>query len=312
MRIQHHLLHGSQSLDLSSHAGASVHATTGHGRGARLLIPAGWTSVSLVLTGLLEVASSDTPWQLGAHHLQLWLEGELRLASRSYAWWLCIAAPAALWEQLPSVPTISSHLIPREINCDRELARAVLHMARRRCFHNDRDTTAVVDGMSVLRDVLIERQQSLHSQLNRCSGRTALRRHQTMLRLLRVQHLIRCNMDARLDLNSLAAIANYSPPHLIRIYREVFDETPFEYATRLRLQRAWELVCTTDLSICEIADALGFETESAFCRSFKQTFSCTASQARRNGRSALPTLATCSPAPGDAKLAEVVDELDIY
>ena len=306
MRIQHHSIHGSQSLDLSSQPAGSVHATTGHGRGARLLIPAGWISVTLVLTGLLEIGSGDAPWQLGAHHLQLWLEGELRLASRSCAWWLCIAAPAGLWEKLPSPPTISNHLIPREISCDRELARAVLHMARRRCFHNNRDTTAVVDGMSVLRDILIERQQPLHSQLNRCSGRTALRRHQTMLRLLRVQHLIRCNMDARLDLNRLAAIANYSPPHLIRVFREVFDETPFEYASRLRLQRAWNLVCTTELSICEIADALGFETESAFCRSFKQAFSCTASQARRNGTSSTPSVDACVPAYEHIKQSEVV------
>ena len=294
MRIQHHSLHGSQSLDLSSQPTGNVHATAGHGRGARLLIPAGWISVTLVLTGLLEIGSGDAPWQLGAHQLQLWLEGELRLASRSHAWWLCIAAPAGLWERLPSTPTINSHLIPREISCDRELARAVLHMARRRRFHNNRDTTAVVDGMSVLRDMLLERQQSLHSQLNRCSGRTALRRHQTMLRLLRVQHLIRCNMDARLDLHRLAAIANYSPPHLIRVFREVFDETPFEYASRLRLQRAWDLVRTTELSICEIADALGFETESAFCRSFKQTFSCTASQARRNSASGMTSVSAGS------------------
>lgn len=282
MKIKHHSLHGPQVLDLSRQPEDSVHSVVCHGRGTRLLVPTGWISLTLVLTGMLEINNVDAPWQLSAHHIQLWLEGDLRHTSRSYAWWICIAAPAALWESLPSPPTIACHLIPREIRCDRELARAILHMARPRCFNNDRDTTAVTDGMTIMRDVLLERQQSLQGQLNRCSGRTALRRHQTMLRLLRVQHLIRCNMDARLDLNRLAAIANYSPPHLIRVYREVFDETPFEYATRIRLRRAWDLVCNTDLSICDISDSLGFETESAFCRTFKHTFCCTASQARRH------------------------------
>ncbi|MGE8225279.1 MAG: helix-turn-helix domain-containing protein [Stenotrophomonas sp.] len=282
MKIKHHSLHGPQVLDLSRQPEDSVHSVVCHGRGTRLLVPAGWISLTLVLTGMLEINNVDAPWQLSGHHIQLWLEGDLRHTSRSYAWWICIAAPAALWESLPSPPTIACHLIPREIRCDRELARAILHMARPRCFNNDRDTTAVTDGMTIVRDVLLERQQSLQGQLSRCSGRTALRRHQTMLRLLRVQHLIRCNMDARLDLNRLAAIANYSPPHLIRVYREVFDETPFEYATRIRLRRAWDLVCNTDLSICDISDSLGFETESAFCRSFKHTFCCTASQARRH------------------------------
>lgn len=280
--IEHHSIHGSQTLDLSGPGNDGVHAVSGHGRGTRLLVPAGWISVTLVLTGLLEVSTGDAPWQLAAHHLQLWLDGGLRHVSRNSSWWLCIAAPAAFWDTLPrATATTTSHLIPREIDCDHELARAILHVARPRTFRDAQDRTALLDGMSVLRDILLERQQPLEGQLNRCSGRTTLRRHQTMLRLLRVQHLIRCNMDARLDLNQLAAIANYSPPHLIRVYRDVFNETPFEYATRLRLKRAWDLVCTTDLSICEVADALGFETESAFCRFFKQAYCCTASQARR-------------------------------
>src|SRR3546814_3301561 len=57
-------------------------------------------------------------------------------------------------------------------------------------------------------------------------------------------------------------------------------ETPFEYSARLRLQHAWSLVRDTKTSICEISEALGFESQSAFCRSFKKTFGCTTTQAR--------------------------------
>lgn len=280
--IQHHSIHGAHALDLSGRSNNDVHVVIAHGRGTRLLVPIGWLSVTLVLGGLLELNSGDAPWQLATHHLQLWLDGGLRHTNRNPAWWLCIAAPASLWEQLPRTSTAAGHLIPRETRCDLELARAMLHLARPDNFSNTRDPTATLDGMALLRDVLLEKQQPLHELLDRCSGRTAQRRHQTMLRLLRVQHLIRCNMDARLDLNHLATIANYSPLHLIRVYRDVFDETPFEYASRLRLQRAWQLVRGTELSICEIAISLGFETESAFCRAFKQAFACTASQARQH------------------------------
>lgn len=298
MRIQHHHLHGIHSLELAGQQPAQVHAIVGSSRGARLSIPAGWISVIVVLRGVLELGSGDTPWQLTPRQLQLWLDGNLRITGRSPCWWLCIAAPAPLWHGLPRSSPGDINLIPDQARCPQELGRPLVHMARARWFGGGTDEAAVVDSMVWLRDALVEHQQRLHDQLERCSGRTALRRHQTLLRLLRVQHLIRCNIDDRLDLVRLAAIANYSPTHLIRIYRSVFGETPCEYATRLRHQRAWELVRTTDLSVCEIADALGFESESAFCRAFKHAFGCTTSEARKAFHVRPPSLAYPSPITG--------------
>ena len=282
MAIKHHLIQGSQSLDLSMQRPDCIHAISGRGKGGRLSIPAGWISVTLVLDGALELSNGDLPWQLGARQLQLWMDGSLRHITREHGWWLCIAAPAALWQKPPkSTASIINCLIPRELTCDRELARAVVHLCRPRWFKHNPATGDAAYKLGLLRDALVDRQQPMQMQLERCSGRTVLRRHQTMLRLLRVQHLIRCTIETRLDLISLAAVANYSPTHLIRIYREVFGETPSEYAARLRNRRALDLVCNTSLSVCEIAESLGFESESAFCRAFKHAFGCTTTAARR-------------------------------
>ena len=86
--------------------------------------------------------------------------------------------------------------------------------------------------------------------------------------------------EGRLELDDLARFANYSPHHLIRMYRKVFGETPAEQASRLRTRRAWELVRTTSLPVCEITEMVGFESQSAFCRAFKHSFGMTTSQAR--------------------------------
>lgn len=259
-----------------------IHAIVGRGKGGRLSIPAGWISITLVLEGALELSNGDLPWRLDTRRLQLWVDGSLRHGCREQGWWLCVAAPAGLWQKPPkSTASIINCLIPRELNCDSKLARAVVHMCRARWFKHSADSSDAAYQLGLLRDALIERQQPMHMQLERCSGRTVLRRHQTLLRLLRVQHLIRCTIETRLDLVSLAAVANYSPTHLIRIYRDVFGETPSEYAARLRNKRALDLVCNTDLSVCEIAESLGFESESAFCRAFKHAFGCTTTAARR-------------------------------
>jgi transcriptional regulator GlxA family with amidase domain len=131
--------------------------------------------------------------------------------------------------------------------------------------------------------VLIEQQHELQDRLPRCNGRTLLRRQQTLLRLLRMRHLIEINGDDRLDLARLARSANYSPCHLIRMHREVFDETPSEYAGRLRLDRAWSLVRDTRMPVCEITEALGFESQSSFCRAFKHAYGATTGQVRHGG-----------------------------
>ena len=88
-------------------------------------------------------------------------------------------------------------------------------------------------------------------------------------------------MPSRLPFR-LAPSASYSPSHLIRLYRDVFDETPSEYAARLRFERAWRMVRDTTMPVCEITEALGFESQSAFCRAFKQSFGVTATELRRH------------------------------
>src|SRR3546814_3309077 len=100
-----------------------------------------------------------------------------------------------------------------------------------------------------------------------------------MLRLLRVRHLIESSGDERSDLARPARSSNHSPWYLIRVHRDVFGETPSEYAATLRLQHAWSLVRDTKTSIREIRDAPGFESHSEFSRSFKTTFGCTPTQA---------------------------------
>jgi AraC family transcriptional regulator len=279
VRIQHHLLHGAQSLDGKVLDGQSLNLVRGRGRGNRLQIPTGWTSACLVLSGSLELRSHDTDWPLSRGRYQLWLEGPLQCASHAHGWWLVLTGPPHAWHPGPRAPVVD--LLPWHAACPRTVMRPLVRLGRRARGREAADPSAVAGIVADLRQAILEHQQELHTHLQRCSGRTRLRRQQTLLRLLRVQHLIRCHLDDHIALARLAASANYSPCHLIRVYRAVFGETPNEYAARLRCLRAWELVCDTPMPVCEIAGTLGFESESAFCRAFKHAFGCTTSSARR-------------------------------
>ena len=175
------------------------------------------------------------------------------------------------------------------------LRRCLIRLAR--ALRDGVDVSEDETQLSALAHALLEQQRDLQPLAARCSGRTPQRRLQTLQRLLRVHQLIERGNDPRLDLARLAREASYSPWHLIRMYHDVFGETPSEHVARLRLSRAWSLVRESALPVCEITYTLGFESQSAFCRAFKSAYGLTTTQARH----LLPAGAQLSPRPAHAR-----------
>jgi AraC family transcriptional regulator len=71
------------------------------------------------------------------------------------------------------------------------------------------------------------------------------------------------------DLNTLSSIACLSVSQLVLQFKAVFQVTPHQYLTRLKLDRAAELLRLTNKPVHEITWLCGFENISAFCRAFK-------------------------------------------
>ncbi|KAF1293934.1 PocR ligand-binding domain-containing protein [Candidatus Enterococcus leclercqii] len=78
------------------------------------------------------------------------------------------------------------------------------------------------------------------------------------------------NKAAHLDLASLAELVNLSPTYLSRLLREEFGEPFSQIYAKLKIHWAEELLSSTELSIAEISDTLGYLEPSYFIRSFKK------------------------------------------
>lgn len=281
--VRHVALHFAGHVEFDALRGSALHAIHAAGRASRLQLPTGWLAVFVPLSGWLQLESADGDWTLPAGRVQVWRDGELRIDCPSSGAWVGLAGPLRAWSRhaRPAPGQAAAPcLFPRQGDCPRALRRLLVRLVRasRGSAGVDCDPAMLVDALCI---ALAEQQRDLHECLQRCSGRTLQRRQQTLLRLLRVRHLVEVHGDGRPDLASLARSANYSPWHLIRMHRDVFGETPSEYATRLRLQRAWSLVRETRLPICEITEALGFESQSSFCRAFKNAYGATTGEVRQ-------------------------------
>ena len=98
---------------------------------------------------------------------------------------------------------------------------------------------------------------------------------------------IRKHLDGRLDIGMLADKACMSKDHYIRVFKRETGETPNVYITKRRLERAELALVTSDFSIKDIAESLGFTDCSYFNRLFKQHEGVSPQQYRDNHQSRL-------------------------
>lgn len=103
-------------------------------------------------------------------------------------------------------------------------------------------------------------------------------------RIRRVAAFIDENIDGRLNLQSLAAVACLSPFHFQRIYHQLVGETPAETVRRLRLTRAATQIAQGEVSVTEAAVFAGYGSSQAFCRAFRRRFGVAPSRLKKLGR----------------------------
>jgi AraC-like DNA-binding protein len=77
------------------------------------------------------------------------------------------------------------------------------------------------------------------------------------------------HLRQRLRVSQLAAVANLSPPHFNVLFKRHTGYSPMDYFIRLRMHEACRLLDHTDLSVKQIAAALGYDDPFYFSRIFK-------------------------------------------
>jgi len=296
--LEFHPLRLAERLDLSRVESDRLHLVYAAQRASQVMLPVGWLSLWLPLRGRLHLESAWGPWSLTGQFL-VTHEGPLQATGDASTTWLLLAGVRTLWREplaLAAPQGTGTELLTHQHACPREIRRPLIRLAR--LLRDGGDTGACGFALNQLCGALLADQQELLALAERCNGRTSQRRLQTLQRLLRVRQLIERSGDGNLDLTQLASRASYSPWHLIRSYRSVFGETPSEHLARLRLARAWALVRDSGLPVCEITEQLGFESQSAFCRAFKNAYGLTTTQARHMPT---PTAAQINPRPAHAR-----------
>lgn len=73
-----------------------------------------------------------------------------------------------------------------------------------------------------------------------------------------------------LDVNQLASVATLSKWHFHRLFAATFGVTPAAYLSERRIERAQDLLRSTNLSVTEVCFAVGFASLGSFSTRFAQ------------------------------------------
>lgn len=100
-------------------------------------------------------------------------------------------------------------------------------------------------------------------------------KHSAIKRLNKVVEYMQSHYDENIRVRDLAAFAGLSLAQLERHFRRVFQFTPQQQLTKIRIDAAMRLLHDDDGSIASIGVQCGFSDQSAFARQFKATVGIT-------------------------------------
>ena len=90
-------------------------------------------------------------------------------------------------------------------------------------------------------------------------------------RMLRcICEYIDSHIEQRIKLEQLAKLSDLSVYHFARAFKQSVGLTPHQYLMRRRVERAIELIKSTNMRLSEIASTAGFADQSHCSRQFKQ------------------------------------------
>ncbi len=115
------------------------------------------------------------------------------------------------------------------------------------------------------------------------------------------------NLEEPFSLEELSSIANFSKFHFHRIFFTIIGESPFQYITRLRLEKSASLMLSRpDEKLSSIASLCGFSDLSIFSRNFKKHFNIPPSSYREN------TIKKSNTSQTKSNNKHIEDKIDIY
>jgi AraC-like DNA-binding protein len=110
---------------------------------------------------------------------------------------------------------------------------------------------------------------------------------QTYKSLTQARDFMRHAYGRPVSLPEISSHANLSPYHFLRVHKLAYGETPHEFLTRLRIEKAKTLLARGSHNVTEACFEVGFSSLGSFSMLFSQRVGLAPSEYRRQVRSSV-------------------------
>ena len=102
-------------------------------------------------------------------------------------------------------------------------------------------------------------------------SRSSFYRNEKFRKTAPVIDYIKKNYKEPISLDELAELIDVSKSYLCRVFKEAYSMTPINYLLNYRIDRAKQLLISTDMKMRLLCDEVGFNDTSYFCMAFKRS-----------------------------------------
>ncbi|MDE1205621.1 helix-turn-helix domain-containing protein [Tenacibaculum larymnensis] len=110
----------------------------------------------------------------------------------------------------------------------------------------------------------------LHLQLDLRSKKASNSNENILKKIYKVEAILQTNLHEQISIQQLARKVLLNQNVLKNEFKKLFDETIFNYAKKLRMEKAKNLLTHTQRPIYEVADMVGYKNPTHFTAAFKK------------------------------------------
>lgn len=166
---------------------------------------------------------------------------------------------------------------------DQILSPALLEL-RTQTYRKKYETAGLTEQLHEVMERLLLVHTQARRQVESIAAIRPASREELYRRLHRAKDYAAACFDEPVTLNDMARVACLSTNHFLRTFKQAFQQTPHQYLTRIRLERAQGLLTRTDQSVTDVCFAVGFESLGSFSWLFRQRVGLTPEAYRRAKR----------------------------
>jgi AraC-like DNA-binding protein len=89
-------------------------------------------------------------------------------------------------------------------------------------------------------------------------------------RIIQAKLFIDYNFSEQIDLDNIANEACFSKFHFTRLFKKIYNQTPHQYLTLIRIEKAKQYLSKDNNSVANVCFAVGFDSTTSFTGLFKK------------------------------------------